>query len=180
MKIKNYVFLGLASIFLWNCSNVSDKKDVKVADQLIRQQNDGMISLRLATAGYYNDKTDPSNNTAEWNVVISKPGGYKVWLSSATRDTSNLNYQNMVKVNLPDGQLAVIPGCDKVIPNSSDVTYPYYRADSYMGSVYITEPGEYNIQIISEKARQNTSENQTESISDESKMLGVILSPMTR
>ena len=127
MKIKNYLFLGLASIFLWNCSNVSDKKNVKVADGLVRQQDDGMISLRLANAGYYNDIMYRSNNTAEWNVVISKPGGYKVWLSSATRDTSNLNYSTSVKLNFPTGQLAVIPECDKIIQNSQRCVIPLFQ-----------------------------------------------------
>jgi hypothetical protein len=179
MKIKKFVYLGLVSVFLWNCSNQSDIKIVKVADALIVQQEDGIVSLELANAGYYNDIVDPSNNTAEWNVKISKPGGYKVWLSSATRDTINLNYSTTVKVNLPDSQLAGIPVCDKIVQNSKDVSYPYFRADSYMGSVYFDEPGEYNIQVISEKALAHTPENQTASVSDDSKLLAVTLSPMT-
>jgi hypothetical protein len=179
MKIKKFVYLGLASLFLWNCSNQSDSKNVKVADELIVQQADGIISLELANAGYYNDIIDPSNNTAEWHVKIFKPGGYKVWLSSATRDTINLNYSTSVKVNLPESQLAGIPACDKIVQNSKDVAYPYFRADSYMGSVYFNEPGEYNIQVISEKALANTPENQTASVSEDSKLLALTLSPMT-
>jgi hypothetical protein len=129
-------------------------------------------------AGRYNDVTDPSNNTAEWNVVISKPGGYKVWLSSATKDTVNLKYSKSVKVNLPDNQLEVIPECDKIVQNSGDVSYPYYRADSYIGSVYFKSPGEYSIQVISEKIIPETTD-QNGSRSEDSKLLAVILSPVT-
>ena len=180
MKIKNFVLVVLASIFLCNCSHVSEKNNTKVTYELIKQQANGMVSLRLANAGYYNDTKNPSYNTAEWNVVISSPGAFEVWLSSSTRDTSKLNYPNSVRVNLPDSQLAVIPECDKVIRNSYDVSYPYFRADSYMGSVYFDEPGEYNIQVISEKALAFTTETQTISDSDESKLLSLTLSPMTR
>ena len=108
MKIKNYLLVVLASIFFCNCSHVSEKNNVKVSYELTRQQADGMVSLRLANAGYYNDTKNPSYNTAEWNVVISSPGAFEVWLSSATRDTSNLNYPNSVKVNLPDTQCFVV------------------------------------------------------------------------
>jgi hypothetical protein len=176
MKTKIIISLGLASMLLWNCGNQSDIKKMASNDLTI-QQDDGTVSLRLADAGRYNDVTDPKNNTAEWNVVFSKAGGYKVWISSATKDTVNLKYSTSVKVNLPDSQLAAIPECDKIIHNSTDVTYPYFRADSFMGSIYISEPGEYNIQVISDKVMPKDSENQAASISDESKLVAVIISP---
>ena len=170
----------MASILLWNCSGGSENESLMVAEELTMQQADGTISLRLANAGRYNDIADPSNNTAEWNVVFSKAGGYKVWLSSATRDTVNLNYSTSVKVNLSDSQLAAIPECDKIIRNSADVNYPYFRADSFMGSIYISEPGEYNIQVISDKVMPKESETQTESMSENSRLLAVFISPETR
>jgi hypothetical protein len=123
---------------------------------------------------------DPSNNTAEWTVAISRAGGYKVWLASATRDTFNLNYSHTVKVNLADSQLVAIPVCDKIIRNSSDVAYPYFRADTYMGSFYVSEPGEYNIQVISEKVVPETEPGVTEVVSGKSRMLAIILSPNDR
>jgi hypothetical protein len=176
MKIRNLVFILLASMLLWNCSSQSNRRLAKINDGAIMQPENGSISLRLANAGYYNDNVNPSNNTAEWNVVISKPGGYKVWLSSATKDTINLDYPNTVKVNLPDSQLVVIPECDKIIQNSKDVSLPYYRADSYMGSVYFQEAGEYNIQVVSEKIITESG-TRSEATSLDSKLLAVILSP---
>ncbi len=179
MRIKIFTFLGLVSVSLWNCGHQSDKKTITNEDKLTTQQLDGTISLRLANADYYKDVTDPSNNTAEWKVVISKTGEYKVWLSSATKDTINLNYSTTVKVNLPDSQLSVVPVCDKIIHNSQEVSSPYFRADSFMGSFYVAEPGEYNIQIINEKVIPEESADQISSYSDNSRMMAVILSPMT-
>jgi hypothetical protein len=179
MKTKIFISLAMVSVILWSCSNQSDNKSKMVANDLTMQQEDGTISLSVSNAGQYNDAADPSNNTAEWNVVFSKAGGYKVWLSSATRDTVNLNYSKSVTVNLSDNQLAAIPECDKVVHNSSDVNYPYFRADSFMGSIYISEPGEYNIQVISDKIMpKETTHN--ESLTDDSRLLAVIISPETR
>jgi hypothetical protein len=180
MKTKIFISLALVSVLLWSCSNQSDNKSKMSANDLTVQQADGTISLRLANAGKYNDAVDPSNNTAEWNVVFSKPGGYKIWLSSATKDTVNLNYSKSVKVNLSDNQFAAIPACDKVVHNSSDVNYPYFRADSFMGSVYISEPGEYNIQVISDKIMPKETATQNESLKNDSRLLAVIISPETR
>jgi len=147
------------------------------SDKTVVQQEDGIISLKLANAGCYCDVTDPSNNTAEWNVNISKPGLYKVWLSNSTRDTLNLKYTNSVRVNLADSQLVAMPVCNRTIQKSKDVSYPYYRVDSYMGSVYISQPGECNVQIISEKVLAKAYIDHTESLSDNSTLMAVILAP---
>jgi len=180
MKIKNLVYFGLASILLWSCSSQSDNGKDKIAGDVSVQQESGLVSLRLASASYYQDVTDPSNNTAEWNVFISKPGGYKVWLSSATTDTVNLGYLNSVKVDLPDNLFEVVPACDKIMKDPDDVSYPSYRADSYAGSVYFNEPGEYKIQVISDKVMPKESVNQKKSMAERSKLMAVILSPTTR
>lgn len=177
MKAKFYVFLGLASIILWNCSSPSDSNQVKVANNSIMKQKDGAISLKLANAECYRDVKNPSDNTAEWKVVISEAGSYRVWISSATKDTVNLNYTNAVKVNFPNKQVDVIPKCDKIVRHSKDVSYPYYRADSYVGSVYFAEPGEYNIEVISEKIALESSKNQTPSLTNSSRLMAVILLP---
>jgi phenolic acid decarboxylase len=91
-----------------------------------------------------------------------------------------LNYTNEVRVNLPDCQLVGIPAIDKVIQKSDDVKYPYYRADSYMGSVYISEPGKYNIQVISEMVISKASEKHSASLTDKTKLMGIILTPAVR
>jgi hypothetical protein len=64
--------------------------------------------------------------------------------------------------------------------NSNDVKYPYYRADSYMGSFYIQEEGEYSIQVISEKAIPQKDIASASSSPIHTKLMSVILTPMTR
>jgi len=180
MKRNTFVCIGLISIFLAYCGHQSDKKGITSGDNVIEQQSDGTFSLKLETAACYNDVTNPASNTAEWKISIPKPGRYKVWLSSATRDTLALNYENSVKVSLLDNQLEVIPECDKVIQDSKDVTYPYFRADSEVGSFYIQEPGVYNIQVISEKVLSREMRQQTAYMSDATKFVSLLLVPLTR
>ncbi len=179
MKRNTLVSIGLILIFLWNCSSQSDRKRA-MNDDIILPQADGTISLKLDNAACYTDLTDPSSNTAEWEMSISKPGRYKVWLSSATKDTVALGYTNKVKINLMDNKLEVSPACDKVIANSQDTSYPYFRADSYMGTFYISEAGVYNIQVISEKILPKELREQTASLSETTKMMSIILVPLTR
>jgi hypothetical protein len=173
-----FVVLGL--IPFWSCGHMESRKDTQETDNRILQQEDGVVSLKLDKAGFYCDLANPSNNTADWNVVISRPGRFKVWLSSATKDTSGLNYAHSVRISLPDDQLEAKPACDKIVQNTNEVQYPYFRADSYMGSVYFSEPGEYNIQVISEKVTSKTAELQSNSLADDTKLMSVILTPVTR
>jgi len=177
---KIFAGLILLMVTLWSCNSKSESKKISRGDDLIIQQEDGILSLKLEKAACYSNATDPSSNTAEWNVAVSQPGRYKVWLSSATKDTSDLNYSNTVKVSLLDNRLEVNPECDRIVQNSGDVSYPYYRADSYMGSFYISEPGEYSIQVISEKVISKEVRNQTAYLSDNTRLMSVILTPMTR
>jgi hypothetical protein len=181
MRHKQLAYLVcLVLIPVWSCGRTENSKESKEAQNRILQQTDGTVSLVLDKAACYNDVINPSNNTADWNVVISKPGRFKVWLSSATKDTSDLNYANSVRLSLLDDQLEVTPACDKVVRNSDDVHYPYFRADSYMGSVYVSEPGEYNIQLISEKVTVTKVETANTSLAGDTRLMSVILTPMTR
>jgi hypothetical protein len=181
MKKRFFVyFIILIIIRPWSCSHLESSKQLLVAKNRILQEKDGTVSLILDKAARYSDVVNPSNNTADWNVVISKPGRFKVWLSSATKDTSELNYLNSVRISLLDDQLEANPACDKIIRNSIDVHYPYFRADSYMGSVYVSEPGEYNIQLISEKVIAKETDSRNASLADDTKLMSVILTPTTR
>ena len=181
MRRKHFAYLiALALISVWSCGHTESKKGVQEAENRILQQDDGIVSLKLDKAGCYCDLVNPSNNTADWDVIISKPGRFKVWLSSATKDTSDLRFANSVKISLLDDQLEVNPLCDKIVRNSSEVHYPYFRADSYMGSINVTEPGEYNIQVISEKVVAKTIESQNTSATGDAKLMSVILTPTTR
>jgi hypothetical protein len=142
------------------------------------QQQDGIISLQVNKADTYHDANEPGSNTAEWSVVVSKSGRYDVWLSSATRDTTRLNYQSAVMLSIKDDMLEARPSIDKVIQNSSEVTLPYYRADSFIGSLYIKDTGVYNIQVISDMiVPEDVNENDVTPDNEETKLISVSFTP---
>jgi hypothetical protein len=176
------VLLVIAAILFSSCNGRSEKKENTATESQnkILQQEDGTISLKVDKAECYHDMVNPSSNTAEWNVVVSKSGRFNVWLSSATTDTTDLQYKNSVMVSLLDDRIEARPACDKIIQNSSDVTYPYFRADSYMGQVYIQNPGEYNIQVVSEKLVPKEEQKTQSSVPNHTRLLSVILTPLTR
>jgi hypothetical protein len=161
-----------------SCGKKSVSRNASV--NAILQDADGTLALNMEKATCYSDMINPSSNTAEWNILVSKPGRFKVWLSSATKDTTDLSYVNSVKISLLDKQLEVNPECDKIVLDSEEVSFPYFRADSYMGSFYISEPGEYSIQLISEKVLSKEALNKRSEGLDETKLMSVILSPITR
>jgi hypothetical protein len=174
------LIICLVTVAMWSCANQGGPKGLQEAGNTILQQEDGTVSLKLDKAACYNDKINPSYNTADWNIVISKPGRFKVWLSSATKDTTDLRYANSVRINLLDDHLVANPACDKIVHNSGEVSYPYFKTESYMGSLYVSEPGEYNIQVISEKViAKNTGAKNTSPV-DDTMMMSVVLTPMTR
>jgi hypothetical protein len=175
---KIFTICGLAVLLAWSCGQRSESNNTSV--NAILQEADGTLALSMENATCYSDVVNPSSNTAEWNIVVSKPGRFKVWLSSATKDTTDLSYVNSVKITLLDSQLEANPVCDRVVLNSEDVSFPYFRADSYMGSFYVSEPGEYSIQLISEKVRAKEAKNNHLAGADDTKLMSVILSPMTR
>jgi len=43
-----------------------------------------------------------------------------------------LKYDNSVMLSILDNRIEARPACDKIIRNSSDVDYPYFRADSFI------------------------------------------------
>lgn len=183
MGKKLFVLLIMGGVaLLYSCNKSGEKKetDNKLVQNRITQQKDGTISLNVEKADCYHDAVNPSSNTAEWNVVVSKSGRFNVWLSSATSDTTNLKYKNSVMLSILDSRLEARPACDKIIHNSADVSYPYFRADSFMGSLYIQDTGIYNIQIISEKILPDDSKKDVSSASDGSKLLSVFLTPEIR
>jgi len=134
--------------------------------------------LKVDKADCYQDIVNPSSNTAEWNVLVKKSGRFNVWLTSATKDTTDLKYTNSVKLSILDNRLEARPGCDKIIHNSGDISYPYFRADSFLGSLYIQDTGLFNIQIISEKIVSKAIRNQAEIDTENSKLISVFLTPI--
>lgn len=179
---KNFfVLLAFAMIGLYSCSNTGGETKLQndPAQAAILQQQDGTISLKVDKADTYQDVNNPSTNTAEWNVVVSKSGRYNIWLSSATKDTTNLQYDNSVKLTIRDNRIEATPAVDKVIQNSSDVSFPYFRADSFIGSLYIQDTGVYNIQLISDKIMPQDQKKNESPLSEDTKLLSVSLTPVT-
>jgi len=144
----------------------------------IRQNADGTISLSIETSDYYSDMDDPSANTAEWNVIVSKSGRYHIWLSSATTDTTSLNYAKPVLVSVQHNRVEGLPECDRIIKDCEDIKYPWFRADSFMGSMYLQDTGVYHIQVISEKILPGNYKTEHTPGKDLSKLLSVSLIPV--
>lgn len=172
----------MAVTVLYSCnkqSKASENNDAPYAKRIL-QQEDGTISLIVDKAECYQDKVNPATNTAEWNIFVSKSGRFDVWLSSATKDTTNLQYKHSVMLSIQDNRLEAHPGCDRIIRNSSEVSYPYFRADSFMGSLYIQDTGMYNIQVISEKINPRNFEANESAGEASSKLISVFLTPITQ
>lgn len=173
-----FTIIGVIVLLAWSCGSNTDQNSV--SENAVVQEADGTLALDMDEATRYSDDVNPASNTAEWNVVVSKPGTFRVWLSSATKDTTKLSYSNSVKLSLLDKFLEVNPVCDKVVLNSGEVSLPYYRADSYMGSLYISEPGEYSIQVISEKVLPKEAELSEDMTTEDTRLMSVILTPLSR
>ncbi len=183
MRRKAFTGIGiltLAVVCSFCSSGVKSDTGNNKSVARIKQQDDGTIALNIEKASCYNDNTNPSYNTAEWDFIVSRAGRYGVWLSTATKDTMDLQYSNSVKINLLDERLEGKPVGNRIVLNATDVKYPYYRADSYMGTFYIQEPGEYSIQVISEKVLPKEKIKEEPSLSENSRLMSVILTPMTR
>lgn len=175
-----WMMITVLSIFS-SCQNEVKQviNEGEISENKICQEEDGSISLEVGKAEVYHDMDNPSTNTAEWRVFVSKSGRYNVWLSSSTRDTTNLKYNNSVMLSLHDNRLEALPACDKIIQNSNDVNYPFYRADSFIGSLYIKDTGMLDIQLISEKIIPQDYESDGNS-AENSKLISVFLTPITR
>ncbi len=183
MRRGIFVWVALFMVaILFSCGSEPKFTDTNKAnsENSILQQEDGTIALKMDNAECYSDMVNPSSNTAEWRVLVSKSGRFNVWLSSATKDTNDLHYKNSVMLSIHDKRLEAHPVCDRVIHNSSEVAYPYFRADSFMGSLYIQDTGICSIQIISEKIIPKDYKSEELSSLDNSKLLSVILTPATR
>lgn len=126
-----------------------ESSEVFIENEVVQSGN-GDILLALKDAYLFNDDNFPDRNTAEWNFMVKSEGRYEVWLSSLTQDTMNLGYNTPVIVNFGDKRIESQPIGDEILIDKG-VTKPYYRADSRIGSIYIDDPGHYNLQVISEK-----------------------------
>jgi len=181
-RFRTVLILLMGISFLYSCGN-SNNENIAGNQQVVNkvlQQADGCIALHVKKADCYSDKVNPSANTAEWNVVVSKSGRYNVWLASATTDTTNLEYNNNVMLSVHDNRLEARPVINKVVKNSSDVIFPYFRADSFLGSLYIQDTGLYAVQIISDKILPEDGVSEYASASGRTRLVSVFLTPEVR
>lgn len=176
-KMRVVVILALVAV-LFSCQNSGEQplKNDEIAENAIQQQKDGTIALNLNQADTYHDMQNPSSNTAEWSVIVSKSGRYDIWLASATTDTTSLKYDNSVMLNVQDNTIEARPSIDKVIHNSVDVSYPYFKAESFLGSLYIQDTGQYNIQVISDKILPED-KNTADDSREETRLLSIYFTP---
>ncbi len=181
MRKPVLVLMMITDLFLLSyCGNTDKKMTTENRKERIKQLADGTLSLKIDHADCYSDVANPSANTAEWSVVVSKSGRYNVWLTSATKDTTSLRYQNNVLITIADNILEARPECDRIIRNSNDVTYPYFRADSYLGTMYIRDTGSFYVQVVSEKIFPKDYRPEEPSEEDISKLISVSFTPATR
>ena len=91
----------------------------------------------------------------------------------------DLQYKYPVVVNFNDRQrIQAKPVGNEIVLDSKEAGDNYYRADSRLGSVYIDKPGNYYIQVVSEKVMPESATGK--SISDEhTRLKSLILKPMT-
>lgn len=172
-----FIFMTIAGVYLLNsCADNSTREPVSDSGKIL-QHPDGTISLNLDNADCYANIDDRSDNTAEWNVVVSKSGRYNVWITSATLDTTDLKYKNPVMVNIQDKMIQAKPDCDKIIANSSEVPKPYFRADSFIGSLYLQDTGQFYVQVTSEMILPKEFANLS-SAEDIAKLISVSFTPV--
>jgi hypothetical protein len=183
MKRIIYMMILMTGVILIDSCNIggrSGESEKMVADDKIMQQKDGTISLKIDKAECYHDMANPSSNTAEWDVVVSKSGRYDVWLSSATIDTTDLKFKNSVRLSIRDDRFEKRPEINRVVQNSSDVSRPFYQADSFMGSLYIQDTGVYSVQVISDKILPKTITTRGSVTDDQTKIVSVSLTPAVK
>ncbi|MGQ9620964.1 MAG: hypothetical protein ACUVTX_08280, partial [Bacteroidales bacterium] len=183
VNIRSGIILIIIITVLYSvlsCSNSGQSNYDSTRTGKIIQQDNGTISLNLEKAVCYHNRVDPSMNTAEWSIVVSKPGRYEVWLTTATKDTMNLGYKDPVKIDLNGVRLEGKPIGNKIVRNAGNIKAPYYRADSYMGSFYIEAAGEYSIQVISEKVIANDDKHNRQNETFSTMLVSVMLTPLSR
>lgn len=171
---------AITCICLINSCKTTTPPVTKSTNGTIKQDESGIISLNIDNADTYADMDDRSDNTAEWNVVVSKSGRYNVWITSETMDTTDLRYKNPVLINVQDKMLQARPDCDRIVVNSSDVQKPYFRADSFIGSLYLQDTGQFYIQVTSEMIIPKDVDVSESTASDIARLISVSFMPATR
>ena len=135
------------------------------------------VVLSIGEAELIEVDDNPQYNTAEWLLEVEKPGRWDVWLSSLTVDTTKLHFSESVIITAGETKLEKRPLSDRIVHEDKSVTEPWYRADSHMGSVFFSKPGEYQVQVISDKVEAHSTDLSQVSIDKHTLINSVILKP---
>ena len=177
-KMKSVLAMVIGIALLFSCNNAQTNNNENLSINKVTQQEDGSIMLSVKKAECYRDEDDPSTNTAEWHIEVSKSGRFEIWLSSAIIDTTDLGYENKVLLNINNNVLETKPVANKIVKNAFEVAPPYFRADSFMGVMYIQDTGQYLVQVISDKILPE--DIREDVVNERTRLLSVTLTPTTR
>ena len=178
-RMKDFFVIVLILVLASSCGNRNNDTFSEQSTSYITQQEDGTIILDLEKAYLLEDSLHPDMNTVEWSFRIKSKGRYELWLCSYTKDTMDLKYEEPVFINFQDKRIKA----ESIIGNEIVLDTPglgnmYFRADSKLGSVYIENPGDYDIQLVGSKVRPF----ETTSLSNSSRhteLRSLILKPIT-
>ncbi len=175
VKLNTAVVLAVATVIaLASCkrdgNNGNEGKDAAKAG------SEGIV-LKLAEAELIEVENNPQYNTAEWVFKVDKPGRYDVWLSSLTLDTLQLHFTGDVIITAGDSKIVKKPVSDRVVTEDKSVTGPWFRADSHMGSIFFSKPGEYQVQVISDRVEPHSSDLSQLSIDKQTLINSLIMKP---
>jgi len=143
----------------------------------VKEDNGSGFTLLLKDASLLQVDSNPEYNTAEWSFTVKQPGRYDIWLSSLTCDTSNVLFASDVTITAGDTRIEKKPVSDQIITDDASVKSPWVRADSHMGSVFFSEPGEYQVQVISDRVVPSASEEKTAKTNNQTLIKSLILKP---
>ena len=138
------------------------------------------IVLLLADADLIQVDGNPQYNTAEWIFSVDKPGRYDVWLSTLTQDTLQLQFDENVVITAGETRMEKKPIRDQIVTEDKSVKEPWFRADSHMGSVYFPKPGEYPVQVMSDRVEPHGADITQLSTEDLIHINSIILKPKGR
>lgn len=166
------VLVGFAS-----CGNEGKGNVAKDKEKGDAAANGEGVVLMIADADLIEVDGNPQYNTAEWVFMVEKPGRYDVWLSSLTLDTTQLHYAENVVITAGETKLTKKPVGDQIVTEDKSVKEPWFRADSHMGSIFFSKPGEYPVQVISDRVEAHGNDLSQLSLEKHTLINSVILKP---
>jgi hypothetical protein len=167
----------IAVMALTSCKESGATKEKQSGKSAAGFGSDGGVTLSIQDADLIEIDSNPQYNTAEWHFTVMAAGRYDVWLSSLTCDTSHLRFAENVTITAGDTRIEKRPVGDEIVTDDKSVKSPWFRADSHMGSVFFSEPGEYQVQVISDRVMPHPSDPSGISIDKHTLINSLIFKP---